>query len=76
MQLSLPGTIRNPDLREAMPCIVLNLSSGGAKLQVDDSNYVPDTFVLEVKDRDVSVSCVVDWRGNAEVGVLFEIVRL
>ncbi len=54
-----------------MPCVVRDISDGGARLQVAQGAAVPDTFELIVELDGLEAQCVVVWRKQHEVGVGF-----
>ena len=51
-------------------CLVLDLSPAGAKLQVGDARWVPETFELLLKIGDCRPAKV-RWRTSSEVGIAF-----
>lgn len=56
--------------RRSMPCIIRNLSVGGAKLEVEKVSGVPNTFDL-VAPGNRPHACRVAWRSLRELGVEF-----
>ncbi len=56
--------------RARLPCVVRNLSDGGAKIEVNGVSKVPPTFDL-VMDRKKPRRCRVVWRALRELGVAF-----
>jgi two-component system response regulator len=54
-----------------IPCVLRDLSEGGARLQVAQSSAVPDTFELIVELDGLEVPCEVVWRKVTEIGVAF-----
>lgn len=52
-------------------CTVRNMSDTGAKLRVDPSVQIPDTFQLFLKSDGLVYECVSKWRRNGELGVEF-----
>lgn len=54
-----------------VPCIIRNLSDGGAKLEVDSVRNIPQTFDLLIP-RHRPHHCRVAWRALKELGVAFE----
>jgi two-component system response regulator len=75
------GAIRNRMLKGAviafsarhatMPCVVRDMSQGGARLQVGQGSAIPDTFELIIELDGLEVHCQVAWRKAREVGVSF-----
>ena len=63
-------------LREAKPsllCTVVDISSSGARLVVENANEVPDRFTIVMTEQGVPRrQCRLVWRGEHEVGVAFE----
>lgn len=52
-------------------CFVVNLSTGGALLQLKEDEVVRDEFKLIIEDDDIIVSCAVVHRSDARIGVRF-----
>lgn len=57
--------------QKKVPCIIRNLSAGGAKLEVAKVAGIPQTFDLLVP-RQQPHHCRVAWRALKELGVAFE----
>lgn len=57
--------------RTRVPCVIRNLSSGGAKLEVASVKGIPQTFDLVIPNRP-TLPCRVVWRSPRELGVAFE----
>jgi hypothetical protein len=53
-----------------IPCIIRDLSDGGAKLEVDKVAGIPNSFDL-IAPRHRPHSCRVAWRSLRELGVQF-----
>jgi two-component system response regulator len=71
------GVIAFSGRHATMPCVVRDLSETGARLQVAQSNAVPDTFELLVELDGLEVLSRIVWRKSQEVGVEFlEIPRI
>ena len=68
-----PGTIDLSDGRPGRPCILNNLSNGGAKLsEVQDAATLPDEFILRLSpSRGPARKCRVIWRSSRGLGVEF-----
>jgi hypothetical protein len=67
-----PGIIYTGDGAGGRPCIVSNLSNGGAKLNAIRADGVPDEFMLSLNPRrGPSRKCYVVWRGKNALGVEF-----
>jgi hypothetical protein len=56
--------------RQRLPCIIRNISSRGAKLQVFSLSQIPLTFNL-LLDGEL-VPCRMVWRSLKELGVVFD----
>lgn len=55
-----------------IPCIMLDVSSAGARLRFDEKIPTPDEFILVMsRDRRVNRRCEVVWRKDNSVGVRF-----
>lgn len=55
----------------AIPCVVLDISEGGARLDVPREASVPDRFELTVDVDGSQRACVVVWRRDGAIGVKF-----
>lgn len=53
------------------PCVVSDLSNGGAKITGAKLEAMPDDFLLLVSPHSALRSCHVAWRGKGAVGVRF-----
>jgi PilZ domain-containing protein len=67
---NLPATIYDVDQHLERPCVLSDLSAGGAKLSRVRANTIPDEFRLRTPDGDRR-SCHVVWRTDNELGVRF-----
>ncbi|MGE0698699.1 MAG: response regulator [Hyphomicrobiaceae bacterium] len=65
------GMIAYSGGQATMPCVVRDMSEGGARLQVAHGSAVPDTFELAVELDGMLVHTEVAWRSAFEVGVKF-----
>jgi hypothetical protein len=55
-----------------VPCMVLDISDGGARLHTSYPQYVPKHFILYISLRaKIRRLCKVAWRGKSEIGVKF-----
>lgn len=54
-----------------MTCMIRNLSSTGACLQVDSHFGIPRDIFLWIVGEDVKRPCRIVWRSNHQLGVLF-----
>ena len=57
--------------RGKMPCFVQDISETGARMQVTSGDRVPSNFKLIIQTEDFSIDCIVVWRAETEVGVIF-----
>ncbi|MFT3940258.1 PilZ domain-containing protein [Rhodopseudomonas sp.] len=55
----------------ALDCVIRNLSSTGAALEVESPIGVPDQFILVFKADKCSRSCRVIWKAKLRIGVAF-----
>ena len=65
------GTIAFNGRHSTMPCVVRDISDTGARLQVAQSNGVPDTFELLIDLDGFEAHVEIAWREQTEVGVRF-----
>jgi hypothetical protein len=66
------GTIYTGDGAGGRPCMVRNLSDGGAKITDIAADNMPDEFMLTLTPkRGPSRKCEVVWRRKHEMGVRF-----
>lgn len=65
------GVIAFSGRHATIPCVVRDISDGGARLQVAQGAAVPDTFELIVELDGLEVPCQIAWRKSNEVGVSF-----
>ncbi|MGI9421854.1 MAG: response regulator [Hyphomicrobiaceae bacterium] len=54
-----------------LPCVIRNISSSGARLQVKHIDRVPDTFELLIELDGFEAECKTVWRNADQVGVQF-----
>lgn len=57
--------------RHHVPCVVLDISAGGARIQTPHAKEVPDYFELLNSDQELDTWCEVRWRREDQIGVLF-----
>jgi PilZ domain len=60
----------------AFSCMVRNLSTSGAALDVPSVIGIPDRFTLTIPTEDLHFPCHTIWREEMRVGVAFEGRRL
>jgi hypothetical protein len=65
------GIAASNDRRLTVGCTVRDLSATGARLRVEGSLTVPDTFELIIELDGLEANCQVVWRSGSEVGVRF-----
>lgn len=69
-EVALPGQILVP-LRPALPCRLLNVSRGGALLEVVGADFVPNRFKLQVGN--FIADCEIRHRTSRSIGVEFDV---
>lgn len=56
-----------------LPCTLVDISDTGARLIVEDTSEVPDRFTIVMTEQGVPRrSCRLIWRGETDIGVVFE----
>lgn len=60
------------DTQPPIPCVILDISHGGARLHVHDHAEIPDRFTLVQSTGDQKDLCSVVWRTGDEMGVKFD----
>ena len=65
------GVIAFSGRHATIPCVVRDISEGGARLQVAQGSAIPDTFELIIELDGLEVPCQIAWRKAYEVGVSF-----
>jgi hypothetical protein len=65
------GVAASNDRHLTMACTVRDLSATGARLRVDGSLTLPDTFELIIELDGLEANCQVVWRKANEAGVKF-----
>jgi hypothetical protein len=73
--------IRRPAVRAAIiqfsgptwpiPCLVLNVTYGGAHIHVHEQTEIPDTFQFRIEPDTTTRTAEVVWRRGSELGVKF-----
>ena len=58
--------------RDAIRCVIRDLSITGAAIEVEDSAGIPERFVLFVAKDKLELSCCIVWRRAYRIGVTFE----
>ena len=66
-----PGRFFNDGSRSGHPCVVGNLSSGGAKIVVAANAVITDTFRLRITPHSPLRECMIVWRKGEALGVHF-----
>lgn len=58
--------------RPLLVCTLIDISSSGAKLALDDTAQVPSTFALQLtRDGKMNVPCRIVWRNVDALGIAF-----
>ncbi|MBV8799455.1 MAG: PilZ domain-containing protein [Alphaproteobacteria bacterium] len=68
----LKATIRFPNRQVILGCVVRDISSSGAKLELDPTFVLPSEFELDVPQRRTIFPCELAWRRGNAVGVRFK----
>lgn len=68
----LGGLLRRRDRASTEDCTIRNLSDGGARLEVANAAWTPESFELAVNGRDMIWPARVVWRQGGAIGVRFE----
>jgi hypothetical protein len=66
-----PGTIQVYDGAPGIPCVLENISDGGAGLRFETNILLPPVFTLDVPAEKVDRRCEVMWRDGNRIGVSF-----
>jgi two-component system cell cycle response regulator len=53
-------------------CVIRDLTQLGARLKVDNTTDVPNSFELQIKPDSARRPASVVWRGYGEIGIKFE----
>jgi PilZ domain len=56
---------------ERISCVVLNISAGGAGLVLENDDAIPFAFELEINGEQIRRRCLLVWRNDRHLGVLF-----
>jgi hypothetical protein len=56
----------------SVDCIVRDLSAGGACLQVDSTDSLPQEFFLKIPVENLKRLCRIAWKAKDRVGVAFQ----
>ena len=70
------GQIEHDSSLPPIACIVKDISQTGARLNVENGNWIPDVFKLHFEGIAQPVDCMVVRRATEEVGVIFEAAPL
>jgi hypothetical protein len=65
------GIAASNDRHLTVACTIRDMSATGARVRVDGSVSVPDTFELIIESDGLEANCKVVWRKPQEVGVRF-----
>jgi hypothetical protein len=58
--------------QSTLDCLVRDISSTGARLEVSNAVLLPELFDLYVAQKDVTYRVRITWRAEGEIGVEFE----
>lgn len=56
---------------QRLPCLVRDISEHGVRLKIDNSDEIPEHFLLQI-GREEPRSCRTVWTGDRQMGVAFE----
>ncbi len=56
-----------------LPCLVKNISSSGAALEINSPLWFPDRFLLVIPSEQFRKICEIVWRQERRVGVRFQV---
>ena len=76
---ALPAMMTFKGMRVAVPCIVIDMSGTGARIelppasmkQFGGADHLPDVMTLLLRADRMQVDCEVKWRRNGRIGVRF-----
>lgn len=71
-QRNVFGSISYPKRKAPISCLVRDLSRSGAKIWTLAVKIVPDDFTLTLDESGEHATCLVIWRSETEIGVVFE----
>ena len=71
-QRNVFGSITFGSRREAISCLVRDLSRAGAKVWTLAVRIIPDNFMLTLDESGEGAECTVIWRSETEIGVVFQ----
>ena len=57
--------------RSSVDCVVRNLTTTGARLALESTNFVPDRFDLLIKQEHQLYPAELVWRGAKDIGIRF-----
>jgi PilZ domain len=57
--------------RNAIDCVVRNLSASGAALEAPNQSGIPARFILVIPSDGLRLACRVKWRRESRIGVEF-----
>ena len=72
LNIEIDGVIKSFERNAQLPCTVRDISETGARLHVENGDHIPDVFRLNLEHEGFSIECIVVWRSETEVGVIFE----
>lgn len=69
----MSATLRYHDHSSTLSCMVRNMSSHGARLELPAAGWVPEHFELDIPAQNIRVPVRLAWRQPEAVGVSFAI---
>ncbi len=67
----LSATLREQGRASTWSCMVRNMSSNGARLEIANTTWVPDQFELDIVNKDIRRLATVVWREQGQLGISF-----
>jgi hypothetical protein len=72
VQVSEQATLWLPEIGKKLDCLVEDISEAGARIRPHDVNQLPGSFRLTIDRLNFKTECIVVWRSDDQVGVVFE----
>lgn len=70
-QVNVAARIFSRDMSASIDCVIRDISSGGAQVEVIGGTFVPDRIYLWQEEIEAMVHCEVRWRLDHLVGLSF-----
>ena len=72
MKTFLKGRIVFNNGASSMDCLIRDLSSTGARLELSETSTLPEIFDLYIQNKDTTFRATLRWRRDGGVGVTFD----